>query len=75
MEQEQSRESRRSNRSPPYALFNLLVIVVAIIYAVYYKMYLSQDGAKSGEALNRPAGQNFPLFTVDELKKYDGVSK
>ena len=32
--------SRKSNRSPPYALFNLVVILVAIAYGIYYQLYL-----------------------------------
>jgi hypothetical protein len=67
---------RKSNRSPPYALFNLLVIVVAVIYGAYYQMYLSTDetaevDSKAGEE----ELQRIPLFTASELKKFDGVSE
>lgn len=71
-EQQAENERRKSNRSPPYALFNLLVIVVAICYGAYYQMY-------SKEATEETTGegdlQRIPLFTAEELKKYDGVSK
>lgn len=68
--------ARKSNRSPPYALFNLLVIVTAVVYGAYYQMYLSTDEMevevveKSGEDLQR-----IPLFTTEQLKKFDGVSE
>lgn len=82
MEKEQSSEQtsarRKSNRSPPYALFNLLVIVVALIYGAYYQMYLSKDATQSEQAAVTEADENLeriPLFTVEELKKFDGLSK
>lgn len=79
MDQSQSNERRKSsNRSPPYALFNLLVIVVAVLYGAYYQMYLSKDPATNEAAdVNQSADdtEKIPLFTADELKKYDGVSE
>lgn len=79
MDQEQSSGKRKSNRSPPYALFNLLVIIVAIIYGAYYQMYLSKDVAKSEESADAQQSEDelikIPLLTADELKKFDGVSE
>lgn len=81
MDKEQSSGKRRSsNRSPPYALFNLLVIIVALIYGAYYQMYLSKDATQSEQvAATDGAGENDPekiiLFTADELKKFDGISE
>lgn len=77
MEVDQDNEEqirRKSNRSPPYALFNLLVIVTAVIYGAYHQMYLSNDEA-APEVENGNEHQKIPLFTADELKKFDGVSK
>lgn len=78
MDKEQPSDKRKvSNRSPPYALFNLLVIVVAIMYGAYYKMYLEKDPAQS-EVADVPESddlQKIPLFTADDLKKFDGVSE
>lgn len=75
---DQSNERRKSNRSPPYALFNLLVIVTAILYGAYHQMYLSKD-ATSDEAVEIITGegdlQKIQLFTAEELKKFDGVSE
>lgn len=80
MDQPQTNERRKSNRSPPYALFNLLVIVVAIVYGAYYQMYLSKDAQTSGKVVEVQESeegdlQKIQLFTADELKKFDGVSK
>lgn len=80
MEPEQTPEQRRkSNRSPPYALFNLLVIVVAIIYGAYYQMYLNKDATKSEEAPKVPQSEDelikIPLFTAEQLKQFDGVGE
>lgn len=79
MDQEQSSGKRKSNRSPPYALFNLLVIVVAIIYGAYYQMYLNKDVTVSEEVVDvEHSGDDLvkiQLFTAEELKKYDGVGK
>jgi hypothetical protein len=66
---------RKSNRSPPYALFNLLVIVVAVIYGAYYQMYLSTDETAEVEDKTGDELQRIPLFTASELKKFDGVSE
>lgn len=75
----QDAERRKSNRSPPYALFNLLVIIVAIIYGAYYQMYISKDATGKEETKDVPQNDDdlikIPLFTADELKKYDGVSE
>lgn len=78
MEPEPTNEQRRkkSNRSPPYALFNLLVIVVAIIYGAYYQMYINKDATKVDEVVE---GEDdlikIPLFTAEQLKQFDGVSE
>lgn len=68
-------KQKKSNRSPPYALFNLLVIIVAIIYAVYYQLYMN-DGENLEEAVagGRDESDQFkiPMFTSDELKEYNG---
>lgn len=76
MEQEQLK--RKSNRSPPYALFNLLVIIVAIIYGAYYQMYLSKppsDPETVADVQEANDSDRIPLFTAEELKKFDGISK
>lgn len=81
MDQPQAKEGRKpkSNRSPPYALFNLLVIIVAVVYGAYYQMYLSKDPAANEPAIDDTQSEdnteNIPLFTADELKKFDGVSE
>jgi hypothetical protein len=80
MENKQTEDSgkRKSNRSPPYALFNLLVIVVAIFYGIYYQMYIAKDPKAKEESPDVSSGDDMvkiPLFTTDELKKFDGVSK
>lgn len=79
MDQPQANERRKSNRSPPYALFNLLVIVVAIVYGAYYQMYLSKDAQVSDKVVEVLEEENdlqkIQLFTNDELKKFNGVSK
>lgn len=79
MDKEQSASKKKSTASPPYALFNLLVIVVAIIYGAYYKMYLEKDPSKSEDPADVQLVEDemvkIPLFTADELKKFDGVSK
>lgn len=79
MDQPQINERRKSNRSPPYALFNLLVIVVAIVYGAYYQMYLSKDAQASEKVVEVQEDdgdlQKIQLFTADELKKFDGTSK
>jgi hypothetical protein len=66
---------RKSNRSPPYALFNLLVIVTAVIYAAYHQMYLSNEESKEVEDRTGDELQRIPLFTAEQLKKFDGVSE
>lgn len=81
MDQQTSEKTKRSSkRSPPYALFNLLVIVVAIAYGAYHQMYLAKDATTASEELaDVPTGEDemekIQLFTADELKKFDGVSK
>jgi hypothetical protein len=64
---------RQSNRSPPYALFNLLVIVCAIVYAAYYHLN-SNDPASLKKEVEVTAANEFKLsmFTADELKTYNG---
>jgi hypothetical protein len=77
MDKEDSSSRRKSNRSPPYALFNLLVIVVAIIYGAYYKMYLEKAPNSSEEPADVQMVEDemvkIPLFTAEELRKFDGV--
>lgn len=73
-QQPQATNGRRSNRSPPYALFNLLVIIVAILYGAYYQMYLSKDPATE-EAAVSDDNERIQLFTAEELKKFDGVGE
>lgn len=78
MDKEQSSGKRKSTRSPPYALFNLLVIVVALIYGAYYQMYLSRDATQSEQVVVTEGDddlERIPLFTAEELKKFDGVGK
>lgn len=83
MDQQQTSEKiKRSNRSPPYALFNLLVILVAIAYGAYHQMYLAKDPATTAsvqQSIDVPSTndelEKISLFTVDELKKFDGVSE
>lgn len=77
MEVDQDNEEqirRKSNRSPPYALFNLLVIVTAVIYGGYHQMYLSKDEA-APEVEKSDENPKILLFTADQLKKFDGISK
>lgn len=59
-QQPQNNGPKKSNRSPPYALFNLLVILCAISYGIYHQMYLSEDA--KGEAKVEITGE-------DELQK------
>lgn len=83
MDQQTSEKTKRSNRSPPYALFNLLVIVVAIAYGAYHQMYLAKQPGEATTASEQSVDvpsvddelEKIPLFTVDELNKFDGVSK
>lgn len=73
--QSQVNEGRRSsNRSPPYALFNLVVILVAVAYGAYYQIYLSKDGTDDLKH-SEDETEKISLFTAEELKKFDGVSK
>lgn len=76
--QETTAQRKKSNRSPPYALFNLLVILTAIAYGAYHQMYLSKE--VKPEDVETSAGgeddlQKIPLFTAEQLKKFDGISK
>lgn len=73
-QQPQATNGRRSNRSPPYAVFNLLVIIVAILYGAYYQMYLSKDPATEEAAVSDDT-EKIQLFTAEELKKFDGVGE
>lgn len=72
-----SASKRKSNRSPPYALFNLLVIIVAIVYGAYYQLYV-KDSTESLETNNAVVEESdddlvkIAMFTADELKKYNG---
>lgn len=79
MEQEQSSGGRRkSNRSPPYALFNLLVIIVAIVYGAYHQLYLSKESASPetpADIQELDEELKIPLFTAEKLEKFDGVSE
>jgi hypothetical protein len=69
---------KKSNRSPPYALFNLLVIITAIVYGAYYQMYL-KDAPETTEATGGGGVEQndddlvkIPMYTAEELKKYNG---
>lgn len=79
MDQQSPNGKRKSNRSPPYALFNLLVIVVAIVYGAYYQMYLAKDPAKveteADVQQTDDETERIPLFSAEELAKFDGVSE
>ena len=79
MDKEQSSGKKKSNRSPPYALFNLLVIIVAIVYGIYYQTYINKDAPPSDESVDvktdEKETEKVPLFTAEELKKFDGVSE
>lgn len=73
---QKSGHKKKSNRSPPYALFNLLVIIVAIIYGVYYQMYLKDADNETIAAVKEKKDYvKIPMFTVEELKKYNGEGK
>lgn len=79
MEHQQDPARKKSNRSPPYALFNLLVIVTAVCYAMYYNMYLSPKGVEEEEVqLNQNEEEDLvkiPMFTAEQLAKFDGISE
>jgi hypothetical protein len=69
------KQRKQSNRSPPYALFNLLVIVVAIIYAAYYQFYLNgSESLEKSAAVEADESDQFkiPMFTSEQLKAYNG---
>lgn len=65
---------RKSNRSPPYALFNLLVIIVAIIYGAYHQLYLKdvENVEIDAEVVQSDELVKIPMLTVDELKSHNG---
>lgn len=65
---------RESKRSPPYALFNLLVIIVAIIYGAYYQIYLkdAENQETPAEVVQSESEVKISMFTTEELKKYNG---
>lgn len=71
-----SQRTKKSNRSPPYALFNLLVIIVAILYGAYYQMYVkdSTENLDSTGAVEESDDDlvKISMFTTEELKKYNG---
>lgn len=75
------REKKKiSNRSPPYALFNLLVIMVAIIYGAYHQFYLkdAENKETKPEVVAHSDNDNdlkIPMLTIDELKKFNGEGK
>ncbi|CAG9803024.1 unnamed protein product [Chironomus riparius] len=63
---------KRSNRSPPYALFNLVVILVAIGYAIYVKFYNNgTEINKTVESVDQTE-YKIPMFTAEELKQFNG---
>lgn len=62
---------KKSNKSPPYALFNLVVIVVAIIYGIYYQSSM-KEAEISQTTDSEQAEYKIPMFTVEELSLYDG---
>lgn len=64
---------KESKRSPPYALFNLLVIIVAIIYGVYYQLYIKDADNETNAVVEESEDMvKIPMYTADELKKYNG---
>ena len=71
-----SANKRKSNRSPPYALFNLLVIIVAIVYGAYYQMYVkdSLENLDTAGVVDESDDDlvKISMFTAEELKKYNG---
>jgi hypothetical protein len=71
MDNQQDEKRKTSNRSPPYAIFNLLVIFVAILYGVYYQIY--QKDAEINQT-EQPDTNDYkiPMFTADELAQYNG---
>lgn len=71
-----SSDKKKSNRSPPYALFNLLVIVVAIIYGCYHQFYIKDAENKEPAEIDESDDLvKIPMFTAEELKKYNGEGK
>lgn len=78
MKSEQKSSDKPSRKSPPYALFNLIVIVVAIFYGVYYQ--INKAGNKISLADELPIKEEevyndeekIRLLTADELKSFDG---
>jgi hypothetical protein len=65
-------KKKESKRSPPYALFNLLVIIVAIIYAAYYHIYLKDAETLPSGARENDELTDIPMFTAEQLKSFNG---
>jgi hypothetical protein len=72
--QQHQDKRRESKRSPPYALFNLLVIIVAIVYGAYHQLYLkdAEHQEIQDEVVESDNELKIPMFTADDLKKYNG---
>ena len=69
---EADKPPQRSNRSPPYALFNLVVILVAIGYAVYVKFYNNDSQINQIVETADQTEYKIPMFTAEELKQFNG---
>ncbi|XP_070491849.1 neuferricin [Chironomus tepperi] len=67
-----NKSTKKSNRSPPYALFNLVVILVAIGYAVYVKFYINDAETDQAVKSVDQGEYKIPMFTAEELKQYNG---
>lgn len=67
-----NKSTKKSNRSPPYALFNLVVILVAIGYAVYVKFYIEDVEINQTVESVDQSEFKIPMFTAEELKQFNG---
>lgn len=67
-----SKSPKKSNRSPPYALFNLVVILVAIVYGIYYQLYVKDVEMEQTVESSDQSEYKIPMFTAEELKQFNG---
>jgi hypothetical protein len=67
-----NKSPKKSNRSPPYALFNLVVILVAIGYAIYIKLYIKDAEIDQTVESVDQMDYKIPMFTAEELKQFNG---
>jgi hypothetical protein len=70
--QDGSKSPKKSNRSPPYALFNLVVILVAIFYGIYYQLYVKDAEIDTVVESSDQSEYKIPMFTAEELKQFNG---